>query len=1522
MQIKKSVWVFLLLLPLSALGQEGIYEDSLPINVRGSGGADILVSGSDGDSSTTESDSGLELVDGKLTLLRGCNTDEIPKWDDVEDDWNCAADEGGGTAAELIGTDKDLRISTTCNTGFYYDLNGDDSQDAGEPCAGAASEGNVYNVLDYGAVADADLAEGYTAGDHVVADTPGQTSETDNTAAFTAASDAACDSGEPAVVYIPAGDYRFGEIATTGYSTTWRVDTDCDLTIRGAGRGKTRLLPGTQDGQSIISLCYDHGNRTTTCSADTASAAYSYNLIIEDLTFFDDDPVRHGYTLHVIDVTGVGGGTPSVGQSVVWDGTENGVIEFVSGSNIHVKELGVQTDPENGQSITNGTWTDASLTVVSLEDAEETHGADIRAQVDMTIRNVGCENIGDECFDIKRWDTLLSQNVSILHNSGINTPSVVSAGAFISLDGVDGALIQGNTSVSTLQTYAAGISAVQIATSGGLADHRILITGNRFIQESRNIISLSVALAEITNIQIIGNYVEVTGSRFVSEEDATITQAAAISAQGTYNISQITIQGNTIIGGFGQVTPDQFPCEVDCLIFGNLVDDTQSDQSYSIGLGEDAANVRIENNHFFGGDGGFMQLLEPFTNIAVRNNTIETNNDANEERIVNIASPTDHDCTLSQGLIIEGNKIDIAGRTSGGVVGIGCDTHAFRNNTLILNDGDGSNNYAVQYMSVIGNYIEAWTSLTAAIRITSTDTLQNQNQGFIVDNTILLSNENDDGIKLMTGTVGWLISGNRIEGAFGATGYAIDEQSGADFNRINDNLSTSLHSWGPSTAYTFDGADDVDPATEKITITAHVFTDGSGPFQLTGGSAPTGLDLSTDYWVKRSGDNDIQVFATASDLRDEASVIDITGDGSGTITLSMQAGAFNCAGAVENPNIGCDGDNANSTIAHSNMQRSYTPYTVTTPGGLDTIGTTELDDGDDNSPAEDDTLHVATSGEIKYLNRTEHLAAVLGWDLGNANVFTGQLCSGAAAGGSCYDPQRLSITPATGVMELSGHLKTDHIQAAGCTGCNNNITWGAGSETFVYTWTDDGEIYLDGEIAMAEKASAEDYGAGWASFYVQTASPNLPFFRNDDDEDLEIATLPLLLTDSTECNVGGSGSDNLSVVYDTDGVPGCEVVTPVTNTSPANGEFLIYDDDTGDVYKNQPMSGDASMDKAGAVTVTLRSAADCTAETGGVTDELCIDSTGGAGTGVWRCPSPGDCSGTTAWERVDDTSGGGDFTSFFIDGDDNDPREIEDGEEALFAGGSGITTNTEVGDTITIVCDDAVSDGSTKGCATFTAADFDDSSGVISIDDTTWASESDLSTGLATQDTIVELDTDATGGNLDTLVGAGDADALHTHDLKADLSGPVFTGDAQAVTASADDDDTSVATTEFVQTELTGLFSVAVTGFQIIIPNPDTDNSYVLMLPPFTGTMTRVDCEVFGASATSVTIDLCDGEDEADDSCGTSILGSPLVCGNTPSSDAGLAATGFVAYDKVSLVLTADAGTNLQLSVMLTVTVD
>ncbi len=50
---------------------------------------DLVTTGADGDSTTTTTASGLEIVSSELTILRGCNDDELLLWDEAVDEWRC-----------------------------------------------------------------------------------------------------------------------------------------------------------------------------------------------------------------------------------------------------------------------------------------------------------------------------------------------------------------------------------------------------------------------------------------------------------------------------------------------------------------------------------------------------------------------------------------------------------------------------------------------------------------------------------------------------------------------------------------------------------------------------------------------------------------------------------------------------------------------------------------------------------------------------------------------------------------------------------------------------------------------------------------------------------------------------------------------------------------------------------------------------------------------------------------------------------------------------------------------------------------------------------------------------------------------------------------------------------------------------------------------------------------------------------------------------------------------------------------
>lgn len=88
---------------------------------------DILDSGSDADSSSTSSDSGLEFVGSDLTLLRGCDSGQVLKWDETNDEWDCAADTDTNTstpATWAFHSETPVTVGTSGGGEVYMSLSG------------------------------------------------------------------------------------------------------------------------------------------------------------------------------------------------------------------------------------------------------------------------------------------------------------------------------------------------------------------------------------------------------------------------------------------------------------------------------------------------------------------------------------------------------------------------------------------------------------------------------------------------------------------------------------------------------------------------------------------------------------------------------------------------------------------------------------------------------------------------------------------------------------------------------------------------------------------------------------------------------------------------------------------------------------------------------------------------------------------------------------------------------------------------------------------------------------------------------------------------------------------------------------------------------------------------------------------------------------------------------------------------------------------------------------------------------
>ncbi len=75
---------------------------------------------------------------------------------------------------------------------------------------------------------------------------------------------------------------------------------------------------------------------------------------------------------------------------------------------------------------------------------------------------------------------------------------------------------------------------------------------------------------------------------------------------------------------------------------------------------------------------------------------------------------------------------------------------------------------------------------------------------------------------------------------------------------------------------------------DEITVTAHDYETGDGPFEMTnsGGALPAGLAVDTDYFIVKVDADKFKVALTFADARaDVPVVVDITGTGSGTHTI-------------------------------------------------------------------------------------------------------------------------------------------------------------------------------------------------------------------------------------------------------------------------------------------------------------------------------------------------------------------------------------------------------------------------------------------------------------------------------------------------------------------------------------------------------------------------------------------------------------------------------------------------------------
>jgi hypothetical protein len=228
----------------------------------------------------------------------------------------------------------------------------------------------VYNVLDYGAVHDAEEATCDTGEDTPMDCTVAGTGTNDGPA-ITAAIAAAGAAGG-GTVYMPCGKYRIGDTAFLTDSVLIQYD---NITLQGAG-ACTVLLPAgsSAGGQYTVVVCEDATTTTPTCDG---SAALS-NITLRDFVIRDDDPYSKGINnIAVVTASTVGNhlfaedviftGSNVTGEFYWWSGDDPGTVIVTNMSGTPL-----QTDTLDG--VFSGQTADVDTVDSVPGTSEETHG--------------------------------------------------------------------------------------------------------------------------------------------------------------------------------------------------------------------------------------------------------------------------------------------------------------------------------------------------------------------------------------------------------------------------------------------------------------------------------------------------------------------------------------------------------------------------------------------------------------------------------------------------------------------------------------------------------------------------------------------------------------------------------------------------------------------------------------------------------------------------------------------------------------------------------------------------------------------------------------------------------------------------------------------------------------------------------------------------------------------------------------------------------------------------------------------
>ena len=585
----------------------------------------------------------------------------------------------------------------------------------------------IYDVRDYGAVADAveatdcDAGEAtpFPEGESLTCGTPG--TGTDNEAAFERAINAAIAAGG-GTVYIPCGLYRTaGWIDVAGDNVVIEGEGECSVVLPDDGVAR------------IFNVCNTQG---------TGCATQIQNFTARNFVIRDDDPIAHGCQhCEVVTVTGITGAF-DYAEPITFDGGGGETAYFYwqsadagTGTIIFTEVSAATVAIGDTLTGTNST-AEALIATITHEAVEESHGLYMVNVNNPVVENMHFDFIGDESVVFQNPTT----NGRATGNYFNNTPAAPGAkGSALDVAGAVGTIVSNNHFVLGVGSGRLGSNGGIAVTASTAAAQNTIISNNYLIEPNDDaddhtsaefgVFVASNAAGDVVNTSILGNYIELdidelgtcTVAGTVCEDDgdcganycdpttynpgcagAILCKAIIANESGGNQVDGLDISNNPIVGTILARTNQ---ADSALMINGNTVRGIHGD-----GIAAEGEYLTINANTISGAGLRGIHIHDGSGQVIISNNNLDNIGDEQWDALVNPAVIGLYDDTTAETYIISGNNIIGQAGLPGIQFAIDCNRDP--NGVVMGNIIDTSDATAIRECDrVIGNYVDGGTGI-------------------------------------------------------------------------------------------------------------------------------------------------------------------------------------------------------------------------------------------------------------------------------------------------------------------------------------------------------------------------------------------------------------------------------------------------------------------------------------------------------------------------------------------------------------------------------------------------------------------------------------------------------------------------------------------------------------------------------------------------------------------------------------------------------------------------------------------